>query len=119
MSGRALLVRIDGELLPEKDSRDLWARFSTHMDEHQGDLGGFAKKEGLASIRPSIEQGAPILLGSHTEAQTPYRTVTAEPASEASSKSAQPKQNRPGGAKGSNAGSGKNQSGANSRPKKR
>jgi hypothetical protein len=100
LSGRTLLVRVDGELLPEKDSRELWGRFSAYMEEHRGDLGGFAKQEGFLSIRPSFEDGAAILLASHSEAQVPYRDPQ--------------KSNE-----GSTRGSGKSQSGAKSRNKKR
>jgi hypothetical protein len=113
MSDRPLLARVDGALLPEKEARDLWARFSAYMDEHRGDLGGFAKQEGLTSIRPSFEDGAAILIASHTEAQAPYRNVSAEDEPNQRDRVATPQ--RPAR---SSPGSGKNQSGGKSRHKK-
>lgn len=110
MSDRPLLARIDGALLPEKEARDLWARFSAYMEEHRGDLGGFAKQEGLTSIRPSFEAGAAILIASHTEAQEPYRNVSSEP---------EPPKTDSGRSARSTHGSGKIQSGGKSRHKKR
>jgi hypothetical protein len=115
VSERALLVRVDGELLHEKAARDLWRRFSAYMDEHHGDLGGFAKTEGFTSVRPSFEQGAAILLASHVEAQSPYRNVSAEPPAVASEKRAPPSTS----GSGSTHGSKKSQSGATTRAKKR
>lgn len=109
MSDRPLLARVDGTLLSEKDARDLWARFSVYMEEHRGDLGGFAKQEGLSSIRPSFEAGAAILIASHTEAQAPYRNVSAEDESDKSDAERR---------KRSSHGSGKSQSGGKSRHKK-
>ncbi len=110
MIDRPLLVRIDGELLQEKAARDLWARFSAYMEEHRGDLGGFAKQEGLTSIRPSFEAGAAILLGSHSDAQVPYRNVSSE---------SDPPAKDPNDAVRSSRGSEKSQSGGKSRRKKR
>jgi hypothetical protein len=110
VSDRPLLARIDGALLPEKAARDLWARFSVYMEEHRGDLAGFARQEGLTSIRPSFEAGAAILLGSHSEAQVPYRNVSSE---------SDPPAQDPNRTVRSSRGSGKSQSGGKSRPKKR
>jgi hypothetical protein len=110
MSDRPLLARVDGELLSEKEARNLWARFSAYMEEHRGDLGGFAKQEGLSSIRPSFEAGAAILIASHTEAQQPYRNVSSED---------EPPKNAPKNPTRSTPGSGKNQSGGKTRRKKR
>jgi hypothetical protein len=110
MSDRPLLARVDGQLLPEKEARDLWSRFSAYMEEHRGDLGGFAKQEGLASIRPSFEAGAAILIASHTEAQAPYRNVSSE---------AEATENESGRSARSSRGSAKSQSGAKSSNKKR
>ena len=50
MSGLAAFV--DGVSLPEPEARALWERFSLYMDAHKGDLGGFARAEGFASVRP-------------------------------------------------------------------
>ena len=45
------------------------------MDEHQGDLAGFAKTEGLSSVTPEMHSGAPVLVASRTAAQKPYTTA--------------------------------------------
>lgn len=75
--GKPLGVRVDGRLLAEADAREFWKRFSEHMEANRGDLAGFAVKEGLASVRPSVEAGGAVLVGSHSEAQRPYASVTA------------------------------------------
>ncbi|MDP9034659.1 MAG: hypothetical protein M3O50_07605 [Myxococcota bacterium] len=73
----ALRVLIDGASLPDAEARALWKRFSDWMEEHPGDLGGFASAEGLASVHPEMQGSAPVLVGSHTAAQRPYTAVTA------------------------------------------
>jgi hypothetical protein len=72
-------VRIDGELLADDDGRALWQRFSAHMEANRGDLAGFAKSEGLASIHPAMEGGRAILVGSRSTSapQRAYASVTA------------------------------------------
>lgn len=70
-----LRVLLDGEPMPAEEAIAFWKRFSAWMDEHQGDLGGFAKSEGLASVRPEMHSGAPVLVASRTAAQTPYTTA--------------------------------------------
>jgi hypothetical protein len=70
-----LRVVVDGEPMPAEEAIAFWKRFSAWMDEHQGDLGGFAKSEGLASVRPEMHSGAPVLVGSRSAAQTPYTTA--------------------------------------------
>ena len=75
--GKALRVKVDGTMMPEDDAREFWKRFSDHMEANKGDLAGFAVKEGMASVRPSFEGGAAILIASHSEAQVPYTNVTA------------------------------------------
>jgi hypothetical protein len=117
MTDRPLLARVDGALLPEKEARDLWARFSAYMDEHRGDLGGFAKQEGLTSIRPSFEDGAAILIASHTETQAPYRNVSAEDEPNKSDRLSSRLSSSERRARSSH-GSGKSQSGGKSRSKK-
>jgi hypothetical protein len=69
---RPLRVWVDGAPLPEPDARALWKRFSAWMDVHAGDLAGFARSEGFASIHPEIHAGSPALVASHTAAQRPY-----------------------------------------------
>lgn len=73
MSG--LAVYVDGQPMPEAEARALWQRFSDWMEEHRGDLAGFAAKEGFASIHPGVEDGRPVLLASRTEVQRPYAPV--------------------------------------------
>jgi hypothetical protein len=71
----ALRVVVDGEPMPVEEAIAFWKRFSAWMDEHQGDLGGFAKSEGLASVQPEMHSGAPVLVASRTAAQKPYTTA--------------------------------------------
>ncbi len=70
---KGLTVLVDGAPMPEADARALWERFSTWMDEHPGDLGGFAKQEGFASVHPGVERGRPVLRASKKDPQRPYR----------------------------------------------
>jgi hypothetical protein len=71
----ALAVMVDGEPLPAEEARAFWGRFSAHMEEHKGDLAGFAKLEGFASVHPAMQNGEAILLASRTSAQRPYAPV--------------------------------------------
>ncbi len=109
MSERRLLVRADGELLPDADARAFWKRFSDHMEANQGDLAGFAKNEGFASVRPAVENGSAILIASHSETQVPYASVSVSG----------PANSGRGGRQRSSAGSPKNQSRAPRPAKKR
>jgi thioredoxin-dependent peroxiredoxin len=70
-----LAVRVDGAALPDEEARALWLRFSEWMEEHRGDLAGFAAKEGFKSVHPGVEDGRPVLLASHTIAQRAYAPV--------------------------------------------
>ena len=65
-------VVIDGTALPDAEARAFWERFSTWMEDHPGDLGGFAKTEGYASVHPTVESGQPVLRVSKTATQQPY-----------------------------------------------
>lgn len=67
-----LVVLVDDVALPDDQARDLWGRFSAWMDEHRGDLAGFAAREGYASVHPAVDGGHPVLLASTTAAQRPY-----------------------------------------------
>lgn len=71
----ALRVLIDGTPLAEPESRALWERFSAWMDEHVGDLGGFARAEGFVSVHPELHDGEPVLVASRSAAQRPYTTA--------------------------------------------
>lgn len=73
-------VLVDGQPLPDDEARALWTRFSAFMEEHKGDLAGFAAAEGLASVHPSIQGGKPVLLASRTAPQQPYAPVRGEAA---------------------------------------
>lgn len=69
---KALQVLVDGVALPEEEGRELWKRFSEWMEEHKGDLAGFAASQGYTSVRPATSGGAPVLVASRTEAQVAY-----------------------------------------------
>ncbi len=75
MRAASLSVVVDGVALPEADAAAMWKRFSAHMEEHKGDLAGFAAREGFASIRPAMEGGSPLLVASRTSPQGPYVSV--------------------------------------------
>jgi hypothetical protein len=74
-----LRVLVDGEALPNDEAIAFWKRFSAWMEEHPGDLGGFARSEGLASVHPEMHDGAPVLVASHTAAQRGYTTAPRRP----------------------------------------
>jgi hypothetical protein len=57
-----LAVRIDGKELPEDEAREIWIRFSLHMDEHEGDLAGFAAANGWSSLSPEYQRGQAVLV---------------------------------------------------------
>jgi hypothetical protein len=75
VSERPLAALVDGVALPDEEARALWLRFSDWMEEHRGDLAGFAAKEGFASVHPGVEDGRPVLLASHRVAQRPYAPI--------------------------------------------
>jgi hypothetical protein len=75
---KRLGVLIDGTPLPEAEAHALWDRFSTWMEEHRGDLAGFAAQEGFASVHPGVEGDRPVLRASKSAAQRPYAPVRAE-----------------------------------------
>lgn len=70
-----MLVLVDGAPLPDAEGRALWQRFSDWMEEHKGDLAGFARAEGFASIHPGVRNGRPVLLASKSAPQRPYAPV--------------------------------------------
>ncbi len=72
MSPARLAVTIDGFPLPEEEARALWSRFSDYMDAHTGDLEGFARSEGFASVHPEPRSGVAVLVVSRSEVQRPY-----------------------------------------------
>jgi hypothetical protein len=70
-----LAVLIDGEALPGEEAVSFWKRFSTWMEEHPGDLGGFATSEGLVSVQPEMHAGSPVLVASRSAPQKPYTSA--------------------------------------------
>jgi len=68
MDDRRLAASIDGKPLDQTQARQLWERFSSHMDEHQGDFDGFATSEGFVSAHVAVQAGVPTLaLSSSTD----------------------------------------------------
>jgi hypothetical protein len=65
-------VLLDGEPLPEAEARAFWTRFSDWMDANKGDLAGFAKSEGLASVHPTMQDGRAVLVASRSAPQKAY-----------------------------------------------
>ncbi len=86
----ALKVQIDGAPLGDDEARAFWKRFSDHMEDHKGDLAGFAESEGLASVRPEMHVGDAVLVASRTAAQQAYVTAPSK-ASQTSSGSRDPR----------------------------
>ena len=70
MSG--LEVIVDGAPMPEAEAREFWKRFSAHMEAHKGDLLGFAKAEGFASVQPVMGPNGAELHVSRNAPQQPY-----------------------------------------------
>lgn len=68
----SLVVLVDGVPMPEGDAREFWKRFSAHMDAHKGDLAGFAKVEGFASVHPVMGPEGAELHVSRNAPQQPY-----------------------------------------------
>jgi hypothetical protein len=62
----------DGEPLEPDEARELWRHFSAWMDEHPGDLAGFAAALGVTSVRPALDAKGAVLVVSSTEAQAAY-----------------------------------------------
>jgi hypothetical protein len=87
-----LKVLVDGEPMEAGEGVAFWKRFSTWMDDHPGDLAGFAKSEGLSSVAPEMHGGAPVLVASRSGAQKPYASA--------------PKRDEPRGGKPAGGGSG-------------
>jgi hypothetical protein len=80
---RSLRALVDGMPLPVAEARLLWERFSAWMETRAGDLAGFARAEGFASVHPELDGGCAVLVASRSEAQGPYaparRTAAAAP----------------------------------------
>jgi hypothetical protein len=67
-----LAVQVDGTPMPDEEARAFWTRFSDHMDAHAGDLVGFARREGYASVHPEARNGVALLVVSRSAIQRPY-----------------------------------------------
>jgi hypothetical protein len=80
---RRLAVLVDGTPMPEPEALAFWERFSTWMEEHRGDLAGFAAQEGFASVHPGVDGDRPVLRASKTAGQRPYAPVRSGQTSEA------------------------------------
>ncbi len=72
----ALAVKVDGEPMADDAARAFWKRFSDHMEVHRGDLAGFAKAEGFASVHPAVGESGPLLEVSRHAPQGAYRNVS-------------------------------------------
>jgi hypothetical protein len=68
----SLRVLVDGTAMADEAARAFWERFSAWMEDHHGDLGGFARTEGLASVRPEMHAGEPVLIASRSAGQGAY-----------------------------------------------
>ncbi|HSQ62204.1 MAG TPA: hypothetical protein VLM85_03280 [Polyangiaceae bacterium] len=91
-----LTVLVDGVPMAEAEARAFWGRFSAHMELHKGDLAGFAKAEGFASVKPALGPDGPQLLASRSGTQVPYANAKAGPSgSKAGSPSHQARAPRP------------------------
>ena len=62
MSDGRLVALVDGAPLEEDAGRALWTEFSAYMDEHKGDMAGFAKTKGWQSVAPEYRQGKAVLV---------------------------------------------------------
>ena len=78
---RRLGVLVDGTPMPEPEALAFWERFSDWMEEHRGDLAGFAAKEGFASVHPGVDGDKPVLRASKSAGQRPYAPVRGDPPS--------------------------------------
>ena len=92
----SLSVVVDGVKMAEPEARAFWARFSEHMEKNKGDLAGFARAEGFASVRPVMTAQGPELVVSRTAPQQPYRKAENKGSSAGSKK---PQAGAPGGHK--------------------
>ena len=71
-----LRVLVDGQPMPDEEARAFWLRFSEHMETNRGDLAGFAKAEGYASVHPGLGADGPELRVSRSATQRPYSNVS-------------------------------------------
>lgn len=90
---------VDGVCMAEAEARVFWARFSEHMEKNKGDLAGFARAEGFASVRPVMTPAGPELLVSRSAKQEPYRKAESKGSSAGSrpNQGNAPRSEKPGG----------------------
>jgi len=86
-----LAVTVDGAPLGEEEARAFWGRFSAFMEEHRGDLAGFAKAEGFASVHPETGPTGAVLVASRTAPQRGYATAPHRPEAGKTGSSGSPK----------------------------
>lgn len=73
-----LAVLVDGVALPDDEARDLWLKFSQHMDENKSDIAGFAKLCGYTRVSPEARNGQAVLVIQTTEGAPPPAPPRAE-----------------------------------------
>lgn len=71
-----LRVLVDGQPMPAEEARAFWQRFSDYMEANRGDLAGFARAEGYASVHPGLGADGAELHASGTTTQRPYTNVS-------------------------------------------
>ena len=62
MTDGRLTVEVDGRPLPPEEAKVIWTRFSIWMDDHRGDLAGFAQREGWQRVRPEARGAGAVLV---------------------------------------------------------
>ena len=92
--GSRLAVLVDGAPLDPDASRALWTEFSAHMDEHRGDMAGFAKAKGWHSVAPEYQQGKAVLVVRTSAAAARPAPKPAAPKTAAPKADAKPKARR-------------------------
>jgi hypothetical protein len=92
-----LAAVVDGAPLDPEAARALWTEFSAHMDEHRGDMSGFATKKGWKSVAPEYQRGKAVLLvrtGGPMKAAPPPKPAANPPPARAPNKQAGPSRAR-------------------------
>lgn len=82
MTGRdasRLVVLADGRTIEGDEARAIWTRFSQYMDEHHGDMDGFARTEGFTSARTEHRAGQAFLILSSREAAQSISSPSSAP----------------------------------------
>jgi hypothetical protein len=90
-----LAVLVDGSPLDPEAARALWTEFSQHMDEHRGDMAGFARKKGYESVVPEFQKGRAVLVVRTGAAVTEPRPLAKQKTPPAKQKAPPPKQKAP------------------------